>query len=280
MVWGFFSFLLDMLAPPLCVNCGSEIREGPSLKGIAVPRGWPDGLTAFFDQDHKILCLDCWLRLEPARHLPPPAGTLREGAPPALVTPFYTNDVLLSLVRFLKFEGGVPAADPLSWWMASALRRCGALAGAPAVVVPVPLHSRRKRRRGYDQAALLAEGVADRLGLPFRGRVLTRIRATKSQASLGERERERNVRGAFRLEGGAAVRGRHLVLVDDLVTSGGTVRSCIESLLPAHPSRITVLAAGRRKSFIYNEIRAGASSLRGRAARGRSIPAGGRAPGR
>lgn len=253
-VRGFISFLLDMLAPPLCVHCGSEIGEEPSLEGAAVQGGWPGALLSFFDHDPGILCRDCWLRLEPARDPPSPDGRAREGRAPALVTPFYTNGVLLSLVRFLKFEGGVPAADPLSWWMASALRRCGGLSGDPAVIVPVPLHPRRRRRRGYDQSALLAAGVADRLGLPVDDRILIRFRATKSQARLGEKARERNVRGAFRLESGVAARGRHVVLVDDLVTSGGTVRSCIESLLPAQPARVTVLAAGRRKTFSYNQI--------------------------
>ncbi len=262
-VRGFISFLLDMLAPPLCVNCGSEIRDEPSLKGVVIPRGWPEELLSFFDHDSRILCLECWLRLEPARNSSSPHRNGREGAAPTLVTPFYTNDVLLSLVRFLKFEGGVPAADPLSWWMATALKRCVILSDGSAVVVPVPLHLRRRRRRGYDQAVLLAEGVAGRLGLSVDGRVLTRFRSTKSQAKLGERDRDRNVRNAFLLEENGAVTGRHVILVDDLVTSGGTVRACLGALLPAHPARVTVLAAGRRKSFTYNQIALDARPLRG-----------------
>jgi ComF family protein len=256
-VRGFISFLLDMLAPPLCVHCGSEIREESSLEGVTVPGGWSDAVLSFFDDDKGILCPDCWLRLEPARNPSLPGGQTRKDGVPVLITPFYTNDVLLSLVRFLKFEGGVSAADPLSWWMASALRRCGDLSGDPVIITPVPLHPRRRRRRGYDQAALLAARVADRLGLPFDDRILIRFRPTKSQARLGEKARERNVRNAFRLEESGAVRGSHIVLVDDLVTSGGTVRSCIGSLLPAHPARVTVLAAGRRKMFSYNRIKCG-----------------------
>jgi len=250
-VRGFLSFLLDMLAPPFCVHCGSEILEGPSLEGVSVPAGWPSAIVSFFDQGHRVLCLDCWLKLEPARN----PSLLAVGAPergaPGLITPFFTNEVLLSLVRFLKFEGGVPAADPLSWWMAGALRRCGKLSVAPTLIVPVPLHGRRRRRRGYNQAALLAGRVAERLGLPCDDRTLIRCRHTRSQARLGEAARERNVRDAFRLGEKSRVRGRHIVLVDDLVTSGGTVRSCIGSLLPADPAGVTVLAAGRRKMLSY-----------------------------
>lgn len=253
-VRGFLSFLFDMLAPRLCLHCGSEILERPSLEGVSVPPGWPSEIVSFFDQDHRVLCLDCWFKLEPARN----PSALAVGAPereaPRLVTPFFTNEVLLSVVRFLKFEGGVPAADPLSWWMACALRRCGGLSGAPMLIVPVPLHRWRRRRRGYNQAALLAGKVAEILGLPFDDRTLMRCRHTRSQARLGEAARERNVRDAFRLEDESRVQGRHIVLVDDLVTGGSTVRACIGSILPGDPAGMTVLAAGRRKVHPYEQM--------------------------
>jgi len=243
-----------MLAPRLCINCGSEILEGPSLEGVSVPPGWPSEILPFFDRDHSVLCLDCWLRLEPA-HTP---SLLAVGVPergdPRLVTPFFTNEVLLAVVRFIKFEGGVPAADPISWWMACALRRYGDLSGAPALIVPVPLHRRRRRRRGYNQAALLAEKVAEILGLPFGDQTVIRCRHTRSQARLGEAARDRNVRYAFRLDDESRVRGRHVVLVDDLVTSGSTVRACIKSILPGDPAGMTVLAAGRRKIHSYEQM--------------------------
>lgn len=248
-VRGFLSFLLDMLAPPLCVHCGSEVPEAPSLEGVRVPAGWPAEFMSFFHQGNRMLCLDCLLRLEPADNPCSRAEWAPELRAPRLVTPFFTNDVLLSLVRFLKFEGGVPAADPLSWWMAAAVR--GRLPHARTLVVPVPLHNRRRRRRGYNQAALLTERVADLLELPSDDRALIRWRHTRSQARLGEAARDRNVRNAFRLARADLVRGKHIVLVDDLVTSGGTIRSCIGSLMPADPASVTVLAAGRRKTLSY-----------------------------
>jgi len=253
-VRGFLSFCLDMLAPPLCVHCGSEVREDPSLEGMSIPARWFPEILSFVDTGSRLLCLDCWLRLEPADSMHPPADVARhEAGGPMLVTPFFTNDVLLSLVRFLKFEGGIPAADPLSWWMASALKH-RLPRRIPAVVTPVPLHGRRRRRRGYNQAALLAERVADRLGLPFEERILARRRHTKSQARLREEERERNVRNAFVLVGDCAVRGRLVVLVDDLVTSGGTIRSCLDTLRAGDPAGVAVLAAGRRKTLSYLDI--------------------------
>jgi len=249
-VRGFLSFLIDALAPPICVHCGTEIAEGPSLEGLSLPAGFPREILSDPDRADGILCLDCLLRLEPADAAGTPGAAERVG--PGIVTPFFTNGVLLSLVRFLKFEGGASAARPMASWMALALR--GRLPDAPALVTPVPLHGRRRRKRGYNQASLLAELLAERLGLPFDDRVLTRWRHTRSQARLDATERDRNVRGAFRLVAEGPVRGRHILLVDDLVTSGGTIRACVETFLPAGPAGVTAVAAGRRKAEYYNDI--------------------------
>ncbi len=247
-VRGFLSFLIDALAPLLCVHCGTEIFENPSPREMPVAGGWTPEILTPFDRSRGILCVDCLSRLDPA-DLGSERGEGEERGGSGIVTPFFTNDVLLSLVRFFKFEGGVAAADPLARWMALALR--GRLPGAPALVTSVPLHVRRLRRRGYDQAALLAARTAGELGLPFDDRILIRWRHTRSQARLEEEARERNVRGAFRLSSAGSVRGRHILLVDDLVTSGGTMRACIETLLQDNPAGVTAVAAGRRKALSY-----------------------------
>jgi ComF family protein len=250
-VRGFFPFLVDMLVPPLCVHCGAEIGNETSPECASVPEGLSPAIFSFLAPGPVTLCLDCWLGLEPARH--PSLLSTGAGAHTTirLVTPFFTNEVLLSVVRFLKFEGGIPAADPLSWWMAYALDRLGCPPAARALVIPVPLHRRRRRRRGYNQAAILARSIATRLELPCDERTLVRRRHTRSQARLAEGERDENVRDAFGLREMRTIRGRHIVLVDDLVTSGSTARSSVTSMLRAAPASITVLAAGRRKAVSY-----------------------------
>ena len=257
---GFFSFLLDMLIPPLCVHCGSAIWVGPSLEGVSLPGGFSLEAISFFDSGPGVLCRDCWLGLEPARD--PTPLTAESPGPPVfrLVTPFLTNGNLLSIVRFLKFGEGLQAADPLSWWMAHSLGRHVDLSEDRVLVTPVPLHRRRMRERGYNQAALLARSVAERLDLHYDDRILLRRRHTRSQSRLLDEAKEGNVRGAFGLAGGQAARGRHVVLVDDLVTSGNTARSCIASLLTAAPARVTVLAAGRRKTLSGKRMEGGSSA--------------------
>ena len=237
---GFLSFLFDTLVPPLCAHCGSEMWDRPTPEGLVIPAGFPPAFLPFLESGPPALCRDCWLGLEVSTGAPAPAGF-------RIITPFLTNEVLLSLVRFLKFEGGASAAVPLSWWMAWALRRWDDLSGVEPLLVPVPLHVRRVRGRGYNQAALLARGIAGHLDLRCEEGSVKRLRHTRSQARLADSERDRNVRGAFRLLRAPLIRGRHIILVDDLVTSGSTARSCIASILPAGPARVTVCAVGRRK---------------------------------
>jgi len=117
------------------------------------------------------------------------------------------------------------------------------------VLVPVPLHPRRERARGYNQAALLAYGVAGHLGLEVEEGFLARVRHTQSQSTLSAGERGDNVRGAFALRPGGARDPVRIVLVDDLVTTGETVSACAHALTEARPVSLAVLAAGRRRAI-------------------------------
>ena len=116
--------------------------------------------------------------------------------------------------------------------MLMAVRGAGVLAGADAVV-PVPLHRRRERTRGFNQAALLAESLGLRV-LP----ALARVRPTEPQVDLPEAQRHRNVRDAFALKTRAIeCEGKILVLVDDVSTTGATLEACARVLEGAVPAR-------------------------------------------
>lgn len=112
------------------------------------------------------------------------------------------------------------------------------------LVVPVPLHWRRRLSRGYNQAEEVARPLARRLGLPV-ARVLRRRRATRPQSGLDRRGRKANLKRAFRAVRKADLRGRAVLLVDDVVTTGSTVRAAASSLRDVGAGRIVVIAAGR-----------------------------------
>lgn len=247
---GFCSFLLDMLIRPRCAICSAPTGPVPGREGVSIPSGWPPETVAFLEAcppgpggsgpGAEVLCASCWISLSPlpGRVRPPVAG---EAAPVA--APFLITAPLLSLVRFLKFEGGRRAAWPLSWWMARALERT-LPPGAEAALVPVPLHGARLAVRGYNQAALLAGGVSALTGIPVLHGRIRRGRRTRPQSKLDAAAREANVRGAFFLRRGDGLEGRTTVIVDDLVTTGATASACAGALVGAGPAAIVVLAAG------------------------------------
>lgn len=163
---------------------------------------------------------------------PPPLCTSRA---PLL----YGGEVAVA-IRRLKFDGATHLARPLADLMRPALRD---LASRTDAVVPVPLHRSRLRSRGYNQAALLAVAAARPLRVATRHDLLWRVRDTRPQTALGPTERWRNVEGAF--AAGAPARGRRLVLVDDVATTGATAAACARALLEAGAVEVHLLTLTR-----------------------------------
>jgi ComF family protein len=113
------------------------------------------------------------------------------------------------------------------------------------LLVPVPLHRWRLWARGYNQAGLIAAELARSTGVPLDRSAIERVRATQSLRGLSPAQRRRAVNGAFRLRAEVDVAGRHVVLVDDVHTSGATSDGCVAVLLADGAARVTVLAWAR-----------------------------------
>ncbi|MFH1038322.1 MAG: ComF family protein [PVC group bacterium] len=112
-------------------------------------------------------------------------------------------------------------------------------------VLAVPLHPRKARERGFNQSALLAAGLSRRTGIRLERKGLIRERYTGTQTRLSRKEREKNVRGAFRVVDPARFRDRSLLLIDDVHTTGATVSACAEVLMKAGAERVDVLTLAR-----------------------------------
>jgi ComF family protein len=126
--------------------------------------------------------------------------------------------------------------------MADALARRAA--PLPELLIPVPLHVQRLRQRGYNQALELGRPIARRLSLRLEPSAVSRTVATGEQTRLDAASRRRNVRGAFAAEG-ALVRGRHVALLDDVITTGATVSELARTLRAAGAARIEAWAVAR-----------------------------------
>jgi ComF family protein len=227
---------LAALLAPCCATCNAVLYR--PLDGAVCPRCW--SRVARFSPP---LCAVCGEPL-PSQRAAEAAGrrcpvcSVRLGAIHAAraVGPF--DGALADIVHALKYARRPSVAGPLAHLM-----RVAAADLLPDVdlLVPVPLHRRRERARGFNQA----EALARALGLPVC-LALARPRHTLPQVGLSGPGRHANVRHAFALEPASArVRGRRIALVDDVLTTGATLAACAEVLLQAAPLRIAAVTAAR-----------------------------------
>jgi ComF family protein len=213
---------LDLALPPTCVGCR---REGSPL------------------------CHDCrtWLMVRVENPPGLPIGIPADLPPPLLqlewCAPF--TGVTRRAIHELKYAGERRLARPLGEAVAARWRRAGA---GGDILVPVPASPDRIRERGYDHAVLLAAVAGGSLRLPVV-QALERVHETAAQHALGRTSREANVGRAFRVREAAvaAVRGRWVVLVDDVVTTGATLAGCATAVLDAGAASVSAVTVARER---------------------------------
>lgn len=231
-----WSVVLDFALPPRCPGCGLIV-----------------------DGDHRF-CVDCWQTLDflgppacvrCAMPLPHDLGAEAMCAschadPPAFdraAAAIAYGDVARTVALRLKY-GGRPG---VARTMAGQMARLAGDVPADTLVVPVPLHRRRLWSRGYNQALLIARGVADRRDLACLPDTLVRTKPTPVLRGLGRKARAQAVAGAFAVPAGARARlkGRMILLVDDVYTSGATANACARVLKRAGAAEVRLLCWAR-----------------------------------
>jgi ComF family protein len=214
------------LAPPTCPDCALPLFTPAAGHDGGAPATGGPAPVALGPPEAAARCGQC-------RQAPPPWDWARAAG-------LYTGTLREALHAF-KFAGCRALAAPLGDLLAE---QCGAgLAVVLDVLVPVPLARARERERGFNQAALLAERLARRVGRPVRARWLRRQRPTAPQSDLGAEARRANVRGAF--VAAPPVAGRSVGLVDDVYTTGATAAECTRALKAAGARSVGVLTVAR-----------------------------------
>jgi len=153
------------------------------------------------------------------------------------------------MIHGIKYRGAWRTAREMGSWYGSCLKESG-LYDDVDLVIPLPLHPLKRCRRGYNQSEYIAEGIAARLGAEIDRRSVRRRRNTASQTLKSHRERAANVEGAFAVRRPQRLDGRHILLVDDVMTTGSTLLSCAAEILRAAPGcrvSIAALAVSRRE---------------------------------
>ncbi|WP_425291463.1 ComF family protein [Aquamicrobium lusatiense] len=226
-----------ILFPPVCAGCRRQVSQPGVLCGSCWPsltfleRPWCPVMGTPFPHEMG----EGFLSGE-ALADPPPFERARAAV-------IYSG-VACDMVRGLKYHDRTDLAPWMAGWM---LRAGSELLAEADLIVPVPLYWRRFFRRKFNQSAELARALSARSGIRFEPSVVKRVRQTRPQVGLERREREDNLRGAFRVppEGMLAIAGRRVLLIDDVYTTGATVRAVTLALKKGGAGAVDVLTFAR-----------------------------------
>ena len=218
--------LLDFVYPPLCVSCGKLLESG---------------------RDH--VCTECWSSIRRVETLPELFSETRgklvaSGMIDELASlyVFEKEGILQKIVHSLKYSGVQAVGIELGGFLGQMLMERGISAN---VLVPVPLHKRKLRERGYNQSELIARGISQTTGIPIRTDLVRRSKYTQTQTALSLEERQKNMEDAFVFGFPMSfnVGGKTIIVVDDIVTTGSTIESCAEILKRAGAREIIAASA-------------------------------------
>lgn len=153
---------------------------------------------------------------------------------------FHPHSEPARIIYAIKYGNRQNTAHAMGYAMGRELAESGFFSGVD-VIVPVPLSRSRRRQRGYNQSELIARGIGEATGISVETRAVGRTKFGGSQTNLSRQQRQDNVEGLFRLRDGHSLSGRHVLLVDDVVTSGATIISCANEILKAGNVTLSVL---------------------------------------
>lgn len=227
--------VIDTVLPPVCAHCGRV--------GVLI---CPDCL-ALFQTIPEPICAVCGRMLKQGTSTGSESESLCQTCAsqrPSVAearAPFLYEEPLSGIIHRLKYDGQFALARPLGELLAD---RWPDWSEPVELIMPVPLHARRERQRGFNQAALLARHLSDAVGVPLEASAVRRARHTRPQVDLNPEERAANVAGAFMTTGHGMV-DRHILLVDDVFTTGATMNATAEVLLAAGARRVSAYCVAR-----------------------------------
>jgi ComF family protein len=229
--------LLTLLYPPHCAKCRADTASGVHL------------CAACAEQARKIeppFCRQCSQPFEGAIDGDFICSNCRERKLhfDCAVTRYLSRGVVREFIHRFKYDRHFYLRHPLADWMAEALDDDRIRSQPFDAFVPVPLHAARFRERDFNQAEVLAKLLAKRTSHPVLA-ALRRTRYTTTQTRLDREQRMENLRNAFRVRHVSAVQSRHLILVDDIFTTGSTVDECARVLREAGAASVRVITVAR-----------------------------------
>ena len=228
--------ILDILFPPVCLGCFKNIEENlkekqylcdACLKLIVINSAFSCPVCRLRLADNKIIC----------HHESAPRYILGAAAN-------YDNPVINNLIHYFKYENFQNLAPFLSEFILEFLGRTGFVV-SDFILIPIPLHSSRERQRGYNQSKLLAKILSDKLKI-YLVDGLKRTKKTNPQARAKKiGDREKNVKDCFEVIGANQIKGKNILLVDDVFTSGATINEAVRVLRNFGARKIAAVVIAR-----------------------------------
>lgn len=201
--------IVDLIYPRVCAACGK-----PLLK------------------DETTVCLKCRYLLQPTGYERNPENPLAQGFYGRVrlhaVTACYffaKHGKVQHIIHQLKYKGNREAGIFLGQQLGEAIKDAPLFQGID-YLVPVPLHPKREKKRGYNQSLMIAQGIAEVTGIAIGNDFLVRTVNTATQTRKTKEERYQNVKDIFQLQHGELLEGKHILLIDDVLTTGATLESC------------------------------------------------------
>ncbi len=235
--------MLDLFLPPQCLLTGETVQHhgalSPkawhSLNFIAPPYCAHCGRPFQIDQGDDMLCGSC--------AAPDGFGLIDPKGLDSVRAALAYDDMSSQLILKLKYADRQDGAGALATLLMSALD--GLNVAPTAILVPVPLHHTRLRQRRFNQSAILAKALAQKTQLTNMVDLLARVKATPPQQGLSAIARHRNVQGAFKARFPEKIKNQHIILVDDVLTTGSTLKACAKVLKKAGADKVSAVVLAR-----------------------------------
>jgi len=220
-----FDDFLSLLFPRLCYGCGEELLRNEKLICtkcyVSIPR------TDFHLQDNNPVSQLFWGRCRVEK---------------SAAFSYYTKGSRIrKIIHALKYKGIRELGNIMGKIYAGELKQSGFLNDID-IIVPVPLHPLKQRKRGFNQSEQICEGISSVTGLPVNTSVLKRIAFSDTQTNRSRYDRWLNVERIFGVSDYESLKGKHILLVDDVITTGSTIESCVTELLKIENTKVSVIA--------------------------------------
>lgn len=219
------SDLVGLLFPNLCNACGTPLFQSESL--ICTKCLYDLPFTDYHQHAENRVAKQLWGRLP------------LNGAMAMLY--FRKGAKVQNLIHNLKYNGKTDVGIILGDLLGERLKNSSIYQGID-FIIPVPLHQKKLRLRGYNQSTFIAEGVANKLAIPFSEKILIRTISTESQTKKSRYNRYENMKAVFRIDKPEHIIDKHILLVDDVITTGATLEACANTLFENGAAKVSIAA--------------------------------------